>query len=660
MTVKLNEPKEAQKTLEAFSWEAGRPNPRFRRMLKGKVLAAATQPKLIFNFLNAMGNLVNAKWSTLAIAGLAGLVLLGAGGTGAFLYWQNQNKDTNTPNLLTQTEALKHLYAMRNAVDQANLTSAEMASTNDGSAKGDDSEGLGPIDDYNNMFYHYLTTTNYGQKLDECPMYSAFTMGAAVSTVSGTESYTSDYYSYSSDGWYWSKGVERLGDYQEITRLSTDTYSLEYLGGDYAIKFIYPEVDPNLIADERSKATEGETEPGYGDEGVSADEPVTDDGSDVTDDADAEPTIEDMFGPDAVVEGPVEENGRYYYIVTYEMDGSVCDQQPIAISSSRGPEGVNGPSQSGIQKVITKSWVDAEDGMWGRQEFYADSVSEENLITRMESTTESRNAELSEVEDFFTFNENVEIREIQIPNYVYEETDEKEEIQSADDPVLLLSSAVKGELTLQDIYVTEYNYERYSFPNVYEDRAFFPAGEYGDALYESYNNEYSGGLYEISKTGSYYITAVCQEGGMEGCYNVVIDVYSEEPAMSNSESKDITVNIDGNAVAAKIYEMDSVEMSSSCVSSSVNSDQVCTDSSEEVTTWKSYIISFSRGGYTYQIGISGYLVSEAQARTFSQIETLDVSNDAIVDALVEEINAGKYFPVEGDGGDGQPAIVEDA
>lgn len=658
MTVKQNEPKEAQKTLEAFSWEAGRPNPRFRKMLKRQVLAAARQPKLIFIFTNAMETVTKAKWGTLAIAGLAGLLLLGAGGTGAYLYWQNKNN--TTPNFISQEEALKRLYLARNASSQAKMNGAEVASANDGSARGDDSEALGMIyQDFDEVLTHYVMSTTNGPKAETCPMFTTYTMGVGDLN---TDSYSSDYYSYYSDSVYLSKGVERLGDELEITRVSTDKYSLEYLGGDYAVKFIYPEgEDPFLRITEEELVeavpVEGVSEPGYGDEGSS------NVGGDVVDDmAVAEPTIEDMFGPDAIVDGPIEENGKYYYMVTFEMDGSSCDSiggVPVSLSSRMAAEDNSEYVSSGVEKVVIRAKIDAEDGLWSKQEVYTNSIADENLVTIVESTNESRRAEPWEVQGLFVFDGDVEIREIQMPDYDYVEPDEKAEIQSADDPVVLLTTAVKGNLNLMDIYVTEYNYDRYSPPNVYGDRDFFPDGEVGDLLFDSYNVQYSGGLYQLSKSGSYYITSICSEGGQDGCFNVTVNVYSGDPETYDmSDAEDLVVYLDGVALNAKLAKVDSLEMSKSVCSSGVD-DGLCTEVPGETVPWNSYITLFSRSGYYFEINVSGYSVSENQARGYNRLETLDVSDDALVAALVEEIEAGRGYSSDDPGNDGQPAIVEE-
>lgn len=495
------------------------------------------------------------KVAVLGIVGLA--VLTGVLATGLMLSRMTIQAPTKVFN---QAEIFQKIVLNNPNLAQArNTNSAEGAAQLASTDKMAVSSMIAPLpfeSEYN--YYYSKTTIKRGPAFNTCnygidqsnivfvPVMESFTYN------SSTQSY-SKFVGLNEDG--------SINNYNlSITTTTPELQKYEnviYFGGSYAVRMrsesvvdsYLREVMPSLLGE---------------------------DGSVTNDNTQEETTVEDpiaidyssYFGPDAEVLRTEVINGREHYVIQYSYEVDCTGM----LNLNRWQD--DGSSKASLKRMYFLSYADVETYQVNRYETYIDSVSTSNLVDSSETVIQNGNVEFSSVASNFTFDYNVELRDINLDEInALPEYNADTEIQRALDyakeenitvlmptgdnvlnPYLYFNSYIKYQPVALN---SQYSY--------YTDRAFYPSGSIGDKMYNSY-----------SEVGSYFTDMPVSLGTASytmGDASFSLDYYSKEYSnldilntliwseISNKSETQTTVRVNGEQVEATLYSFDAKDIS---------------------------------------------------------------------------------------------------
>jgi len=518
--------------------------------------------------------------------------------------------------------------------------------------------GYLPESDYN--YYYSKSSTKRGPAFDSCnygvdqssivyvPTYESF-------NYNDNSTYYSKYVGYNEDG-----SINTLSISKSLTTDSTYEYEdITYFGGDYAIKT----VNKTQIDDSLTRPLEDTAEPMLLESSPA--ESVNNDASTsvVTD-------YPNYFGDSASVKRTETINGKDYYIIEYSYEVN-CDG---FVSLDRWES--NSVEDKKTLYTVTYASVDSYQIL--KTETYFNSVEPANLMDTTESMNENVNIDFSSVASNFEFTSNVPIREIDTSSQsaTVSTYDPDTEVQKS------LAFAKSEDLTLvlplvsatnQYIYLNHTSPEDYiaTTNGYYPDRSFYPAGEIGDKMYNSYNGITSAlsiGTVPLSLGSiSYTIN--------DSSYNLSIYANSVEEKkvlnsflytdLQNKNEEIVNITIGGELVEATLYsfEVDQPEYSTLPYIDSMSETTVAppADACTQDCLVKQYILVFNYDNnkyalqeYTYISGntqtefnttIDGMFeaLSASSATDLVEIETL--LNNSIKGTYVDGSTGGEVTPV---------------
>lgn len=316
--------------------------------------------------------------------------------------------------------------------------------------------------------------------------------------------YTSEYYEFfSNSGIYtkrFSENSDGLIDYS-ITRYDTNISDrLVYKGGDYAVRLNYsnnyyyiPSSYPVVSYPASYSVNSGQVDN----------------------------LIERYFGYGAEVLGTEEDDGVEYYIVKRSYEAWSCD----------------------ADKIIYLTWINADNFQIEKYETYLDDeTSEDNLVSRTETSVETKKINFGEVESLFSFEYSVNIRELDTENYP--QTSENQRLTALntylnENNIKLLSIAS---------FRNDYSYAplgRY-FPSGWDysvDPNFYPVGDHGQLLYDL--AVYGSNTKRLPKTEVY---SYLYRGNYYGYYDYNNSASANENiySISTEDEKIINANFSGD------------------------------------------------------------------------------------------------------------------
>lgn len=224
-------------------------------------------------------------------------------------------------------------------------------------------------------------------------------------------------------------------------------YNIYYKGGDYAVKVDY---SGNIIVPEEMVTTQ--------------------DSDTVPVDEQNNKNIFDYLGSDTEIVGETDYYGTRVYVIRYS-DNVNCND--LTFTSKDKPN-----------KVIYEFFVEQNEFSIVRQASYLDSISEDNLIYEVITSSETKNVNFEEVKNLFNFDANVEIKEFKEPKYNSEVFYQKQKDYFNSLTIHFLRPA---EGNISNLYAYLGYYEKPEYQKYLDSREFFPKGKLGDKLYEDYS-----------------------------------------------------------------------------------------------------------------------------------------------------------------------------
>ncbi len=496
----------------------------------------------------------------------------------------------------------------------ASLNSRELASSYMA-----DSKLIAPYFGEENVLYKNTYSTTYGAGIEACGTmnYNGTYSNGQTEVVESATIQSAGYINSVSST---KDGSGRVYNYYLNLSNANSNTNINYAGGQYAVRMVYPAAP---VLDSRSLMLDTSTTEG----GVSVDSeglvvetmpaPIDDFPMPELSNDPVE-RIRQLFGENAQVIGTVNENGQEFYIVESSSDLN-CDEtnfRALTISS-KIPEATN--------RMIQHYQISSVDYKVVKTTAYLDSATDDRLISS--STTSEISTPVSgfdEVASQFTFPFNVEIRDIEVPDYSQENEINKtrEYINSQNLAVL---KPVGIDVTASSVYVYDSRevVDPYSY---YQDRDFYPQGALGDKVYESAtaylfqydpNEYYEDGSYYPSALGSmYYNNADYTKSFNINFYkdegrnldNLVATIKNGKKEISETP---VSIVVDGQNVLSTLFtytydNMFYAEGSEGSVDGEMVVDPVLPS---DVTTQTTYEVVFKLNGFIYQL--SGYSTNES-------------------------------------------------
>lgn len=345
----------------------------------------------------------------------------------------------------------------------------------------------------NSSYSYYRQDTQVGPKLDQCKgMGDAWPYGSVV-----TEGHT--YYDQGGNAYSLTKTFDSQGRLLEYS-LFRDDYSIDYKGGDYAMKIIYPQIPINTrevglepVALDGGEPTVSEPVSEMYAEPTNS-KPITDEPYPDVTEYPVNPAPD--FGPDAVVEKIVKD-GQAYYVVTYK-DAYACSG--VVVYDLLDKSGLSKFSGNKDERVAyVRQWVLPDSFEIIKYETFLDVVDPSNLVMSTTYKNQYKDIDFAEVQAVFTYDLDVELREVRMPDYL--EYGTPEYLQKVRDLIfeyqlsVLLPTATEFEIASFDSNV--WSAQQQSVYDYQKDRNFYSPGVVGDKQFVIFNP--SGELPNVNK-----------------------------------------------------------------------------------------------------------------------------------------------------------------
>lgn len=409
--------------------------------------------------------------------------------------------------------------------------------------------------DYN--YYYSKSTTTRGPAFNSCNF--------GVDQSQNIFVPVSESYNYNDGLNYYSKYVGYNTD-NSINSLyiskssSTDTTSkyedIIYYGGSYAVhtsnEYSFDDTLVKPMVDDTNLESVSEPEL-YSQE--TADGNATDSSVTSSDLLSVDPYS--YFGENTSVLRTETISGKEYYVVQsyYEVD---C-------AGYFNPDRWNSTAVEDNRTMYNITYASVDSYQILRYETYLDSVDANNLIESTETINEVANIDYASVSSNFELSINVPVREIEVGNSVsYPTYNQEEEIENAvnflvseNATVIVPDSGAKNlylyaQYTATTLPATDTN-------NYFSDRDFYPQGELGDKMYNSYNGIFDSVLYRSAPqslasasysmdNSSYSITTYSSDA-------VNLDIVNGMlwADIQNQQETNVNVLVNGESVSATLY-----------------------------------------------------------------------------------------------------------
>ncbi|MBN2100347.1 hypothetical protein JW710_00420 [Candidatus Dojkabacteria bacterium] len=538
------------------------------------------------------------KW-IIVIAGVLLFVLLFGGGYFLYIRW---DKARNYVETLSGSERSRILgQVVENnplSVIETEYGIGDKPLSFSGVARGDMSEFAElpqTIPGYQSKSYSYTRQkTELGDGAKKCSFYEDIDEG------------TTEYYDFSDpddSSVYWNKTIteDKDGNLLSLYIAGSD-YSLEYMGGKYAVKTLYEseevllgDIDIDLV--EVQEVNEGTYEDS--DEGSEA---LTEDMVTLP----QEPKYEDSsdyaisyFGNDTDLEKVVEDGETKYYIATWKYEGNCGSGGSEPVLYKRYDE------DSSSDTFVVKSWIDPDTFQVIKEEEYIGSEKESNLLVRTVYEIEAEDLDFDEVKDKFSFDYDVEVREIDFFGRISDNSLYLDEMRAYLEDV---GSYVLVSSNLEMVRAGSQSIDRViSGVEYYYDRDFYPEGKIGDDLYGEFTRQHEDNMVSLPDMEFYYSTDYKETSVNVAAYfdglseDELLDIYIGDSGYEEVSGYEVVV--DGKELDASIYEVE-LETIVEVENSADN------DSSGEEDVWDSeysiYVAIFEYKGTSYSVLVDSY------------------------------------------------------
>lgn len=576
------------------------------------VKRSLTMPSLKFNKIPVISSLT-ISLILISFFGLTNYQLL-KDSQNSFL----KNKKTEVLSKILQNNSGSVLKSAKNpsdlfSVSQAIAAELTNSETKEETAK-DITSSVAPMyinDNYN--FFHYTNTYKLGPAASQCPAY-----GDSENFYSKIDTY--DYQKYQENSYYpqykylaYNKD-NKLVDYS----LSFDNYRYEYKGGSYALRFeenydyinvktdainmetIESNTNTPLLQDEAGIATGG-----------SGNNVVVGSPESIPEPKDVIPYY---FGENSEVK-EITQDGKKYYLVTYSYD-TPCDysqkttmKDPTISSNFRGKS----LNENSTKKLVFKDLYEADTYSLIKQEVYLTSINDNNLISSSEYVVEKYQKTPEEVADNFTFDMNVEVKNVPSTNY-----DENSYYPYEQDATKQTAYLVylKNFLQDKDINVLVPSDEKYelfetsagSYYDVtkpyYTDRNFYANNASGQKQYEDYIYLSDSYGYNTEFSTTYTLKDTDEKSSDVGYYSIM--TYDKNIDMSNFDEyffgtgqyttkENVNLKINNETITGTKY-LYTPEIP--------NGADTNTEDIKSLQKIRSYVITFNYQSNTYMISLS--------------------------------------------------------
>lgn len=406
--------KEWQEFADAITPEAADPSPLFIANLGARLQKEAPQS----NILSSVKMFANTTKAKLALfSGSLAVMLVLAGGVGFGYYlWRNTTVLPNSDQLLADIAAANSSFRNNSGNSRGGAEIATMMAP-----AADQKMSL--------MIYREKSFNSSTEQVTKGPAQSKCFGGDPYAKLSSYTRSNADY--QAKDGKYYAKFELRDGNNQVIDYALTKPGEVVYYrGGSYAVKVTnQPSFMPLAATRESLSVTQdsiapvsgpvvGQSEPavvegsaGSGNTGTGA--MPTDPAPQVNPEPSPEPAkpdVESLFGTNAKVIGEVTENGKQYYVVTWEMTQS-CTGDAVSVTSDSNAKDPN------AELIITRALAQKDNLQIAETSLYLNAIADGNLITKSRIASESRNAELSEISSSFNDLNGVQIKTFDYRDY---------------------------------------------------------------------------------------------------------------------------------------------------------------------------------------------------------------------------------------------------
>jgi hypothetical protein len=630
-----------------------------------------------YNYFSLFINFFDMNQKKLIFASTAIVALLGVVGVGGFLLFNNQQEVKPTlaltdaekreiyANMLANNSSASLNPVQSNAANTStntpsNTRSGEYAAKAAGVTIDAPYIGIPYVRDF--TFSRTVSTVTKGEKSGQCKaIYDADNMYAEG---------TSTYLDYADANWTNSMSKNEHRDpqnrivsyYIHKSRPDGSYENLSYMGGSYAVNQITPPSfyitnnlrenvepmdglvsEPDVYTNEENIPSTTQTQP----------DPIT--------------IIKDMYGPDADIVEKRVVNGQDAYVIRYssEMDCNALMRPFIKMPMVLSNDSSNYTPET--KKIVYELSVSSSTYEVLEQITYLGSANPANVIVRFNTSIDRSNISFAEAEKFFNFDfPNVEVRQIVLPAY-----DEKKEIARNIDFFNSLNFKLVRPTGANAVLSSSYFYAPYIADPAFEywkDRAFYPAGEFGDILYKQYTEN----------TGYNYINAA-------GSYNYFVDnvsiniqvfsdttisnlmnnnyqyILSSEDKNSSSRIEDVKLNIGGSNVDAKKITN---EYTYPKYVESVKNGVVTMIETSEMITSVSYTYIFELNGYIYELNAYDQIGNTSQNVENISFEVFEKGSQVYTDfekLTISIIDRTYVYPVYGnisEGSVGSAPVIE--
>lgn len=426
--------------------------------------------------------------------------------------------------------------------------------------------------------------------------------------------------------------------------LANDDGTYTYYGGDYAL--MIEDIPYDILREEG--AIEGTTEASSGTSEIMPVEDSTSPSPDVPvtkgDDA-----ATDGGEPDAKELGKVVDivqiDGKEAYVIENSFETS-CDLISISRDSSATESDF---SDDELVTIVTRGWYDKSDYSLIKTESYVESYTEANLISSIQSSYETSDRSVADVQGIFVFDVNTQVVSIEYPYEAYNPDAEKAELLSelsAEQYLIFVPSATGAKLTSMNV-TTEADYYDPAAEH-YENRKFYADGAEGTAMYNEFMSY---------QTDVMYISTLDYSFGSDSL-DTSVSMYKEmtltealEYFYTDSASlTDSSIKIDGELITVKMFEQSYGRSGGSEPAPGGDAQPVDTLPPESEALeyyYSSYIFEYE--GDIYFMSISG---SSAVQDVVHEFTSRSTSTDySYIKGLIDDANLFTVLPVEVDFGD---------
>ncbi len=514
--------------LEAFSNEAGKPDPKFKETLKQELLKDFEKKSFI-------ASLFSKNYAVkFALASVIVVIIFAGYSVGSYRNMLNKSTLTNnktftseekskifeniiknnTANVIQKNQAVAETPVLDSnnsnlSMNNQNLNTDSTVTKESNKISSQQLPVIVKPEGENYNYRYTKTSSEAGPSIDKCIIYGA----TDYNIVSESFEYFTTDKSYLKNI---SKNKDgNLVDYKFTTETNNVYENIEYKGGKFAIKTKY---NSNAFAD----FTNGESPVSYP----------------ATEMANVKSLSEMYFGQNTEVTETIDNGGTEYYLLKSEFN-LPCLTKDSTLTNSKVDK---------YQSILYVYWVNAKTFEVNKYEEYLDSQSTENLILTTEITRIVENMSKDTSDKSFTFEYEVPIEEIDLTD--------SNKVPTNEQILNFLSTNKISIITPKDqeidsIWIMQENYYR----QYYLNRDFYLPGADGDKLFNEAKESLS--ISDQIRPKTVLSFKPIENLTSLAIYNAniedsdIIKTYFED---FYDNSTDIEITIDNAKVTAKLYQ----------------------------------------------------------------------------------------------------------